>query len=145
MDEDFDEIQQETQMMQKYDYTDEDRIQMAIDEFYTVTKTLYGETERLTLDEKISHMKNIRNSIINITDTCLKKFNNKMIMKDFYKKLKEAKENAINNGSINKYKQYMNEIRVVQEFKEVKTNISDKLAIQLFEEWEKWELERRAK
>ena len=72
-------------------------------------------------------------------DTYLKKYDNNMIMKDFYKKLRTAKQKAIQGNKINKYNQYMNEIRVIQEFKGIDENIADKLAEQLFEQWKQWE------
>lgn len=109
--------------------TDEMRIQFALDEFYETMKTFDGSNEKL---EKICLM---RNNIINITDTYLKKFNNPGIMTDFYTRLKKAKHNAIKGTLINKYTQYMNEMRVIQEFKGIRENISDKLAEQLFNQW----------
>ena len=116
------------------DITDEDRIQRGINNFYTLTEMYDGDME------KIRQLKLIRNNVINMTDTYLKKFNNSFIMGDFYKKLKNAKKNAIENGYINKYKQYMNEIRVIQEFKGIQQDIAEKLGDQLFEKWNKWRI-----
>jgi len=116
------------------DITDVDHIQRGINNFYTLTEI---DDEGI---EKIRHLKLIRNNVINMTDTYLKKFNNDLIMKDFYKKLKNAKKNAIENGCINKYKQYMNEIRVIQEFKGISSDIAKKLGDQFFDLWNKWRI-----
>lgn len=109
------------------DITDEMRIQFAIDEFYEYIKGYDGEPE------KITRMKLMRNNILNIMDTYLKKFDNPLIMKDFRKRLIRAKQDATNNDKILKYNQFMNEIRVVQEFKGIKENIASKLADQIFQ------------
>ena len=108
----------EDMVLAEEDFTDEDRIQRGINNFYTLTE-MYDEDM-----EKIRQLKLIRNNVINMTDTYLKKFNNSFIMEDFYKKLKNAKKNAIENGYINKYKQYMNEIRVIHEFKGIQQDIA---------------------
>ena len=127
----MEEVQQEP-ILSSLDITDEMRIQFAIDEFYENMKGFDGE--------KITRVKLLRNNIINMMDTYLKKFNNQMIMKDFYKRLKEGKIKAGNNGRVNKYTQFMNEIRVVQEFKGIKENLAEKLSEQLFELFKKSEV-----
>ena len=107
--------------------TDEMRIQFGIDKFYELTE-IFDQSQ-----EHIRKLKHIRNNLINMMDTYLKKFQNDMIMKSFYDKLFLAKKIANNNGHPNKYYQYMLEIRVIQEFKGIRENIADKLADQLFE------------
>ena len=56
-----------------------------------------------------------------------------MILDEFYKKLKTAKEKAVRDGYINKYVWYMNEIRVIQEMKGIQEDISEKLAEQFIQ------------
>lgn len=102
--------------------TDEMRIQFAIDKFYETTEGFNRTPEQLR------HLRNLRNNIINMMDTYLKKFQNQEIMDDFYKRLAEAKDEATINGEINKYHQYMNEIRVIQELLGIRENIAYKLA-----------------
>jgi len=109
------------------DITDEMRIQFTIDKFYEILETFSGSNKQML------KLKILRNNLINMMDTYLKKFKNQIIMESFYKKLREAKKQATHNGSISKYYQYMNEIRVIQEFKGIQEDISDKLAEQLFE------------
>lgn len=111
------------------DITDEMRIQFAMDEMYEFTKQFDGEPE------KVTRLKLMRNNILNMMDTYLKKFDNELIMEDFHNKMLKAKQDATKNGRINKYVQFMNELRVVQEFKGIKENIADKLAEQLFNTW----------
>lgn len=123
-------------LIARQDLTDEMRIQFAIDEFYEYMKA-FDDTD----PDKITKVLLMRNNLVNMMDTYLKKFNNKLITQDFYSRLKKAKENAKHNGGINKYQQYMNEIRVIQEFKGVEENIVDKLAEQLINQWEQWETE----
>ena len=103
--------------------TDEGRIQIAINEFYESIKSYDDDIDKF---RKITIM---RNNIINMTDTYLKKFKNKLIMKEFYTRLKKAKKTAKN-----KYQQYMNEIRVIQEYKGIQENIADKLATEFVSE-----------
>lgn len=122
-------------ILAKQDLTDEERIFFAIDEFYEILKTLSDDDP-----DKYRFIVLIRNNIINMNLTYLKKFNNPLILKKFYKELKKAKENARNNGRINKYKQFMNEIRVVQDFRGVEEIIINELANYYFEQWENWEL-----
>ena len=117
----------ESPILAEQDITDEMRIQFTLDELYENLKSFDGD------DDKLRRIKLLRNNAINMMDTYLKKFDNKSIMDDFYQKLKNAKLNALNNGMINKYVQYMNEIRVVQEFKGIKENIAQKLGDQIFE------------
>jgi len=117
--------------------SDEMRIQFTIDEFYEITKRLEND------QDKIRALKLLRNIAINMMDTYLKKYDNNMIMKDFYEKLTKAKTKAIQGNKINKYQQYMNEIRVIQEFKGIDENIADKLAEQLFEQWKQWEINQK--
>ena len=109
------------------DMTDEMRIQFQIDKFYEYMETFTQE------QSQIRKIKLIRNNLVNMMDTYLKKFQNNLIMNSFYQKLQGAKIDSINNGFINKYYQYMNEIRVIQEFKGIQENIAEKLAEQLFE------------
>jgi len=136
----MEENNQNQQILSELDLTDEMRIQFAIDEFYEYTKQFDGSSE------KITRMKLMRNNILNMMDTYLKKFDNPLIMDDFHNKMLEAKNQATNNGRRNKYLQYMNEIRVVQEFKGIKENIADKLAEQLIEMWRNSEvIEREVK
>jgi len=118
--------EEQDRILASQDMTDEMRIQFAIDEFYEYVKGFDGESE------KITRLKLMRNNILNIMDTYLKKFDNKMIMDDFYKRLVKAKDNATRNNIVYKYNQYMNEIRVIQEFKGIKENIAQKLAEQIF-------------
>lgn len=118
----------ESPILAEQDITDEMRIQFVLDELYENLKSFDGYD-----DDKIRRIKLLRNNVINMMDTYLKKFDNKKIMSDFYSRLIGAKLTAINNGKINKYTQYMNEIRVVQEFKGIKENIAQKLGEQLFE------------
>lgn len=112
--------------------SDEMRIQFTIDEFYEITKRLEND------QDKIRALKLLRNIAINMMDTYLKKYDNQMIMKDFYTRLTMAKTKATVGNKINKYQQYMNEIRVIQEFKGIDENIAEKLAEQLFEQWKQW-------
>jgi len=128
------EEEQNQQYLADPNLTDEMRIQIAIDEFYDFVKTFDGESE------KITKMKLMRNNILNITDTYLKKFNNELILEEFRERLLDAKKNASNNGKINKYKQFMNELRVVQEYKGIQQNIAEKLAEQLFDLFKKSEV-----
>lgn len=112
------------------DITDEMRIQFNIDKFYEHTENFTQKKEQ------IRKLKLLRNNLINMTDTYLKKYKNTLITDSFYKKLEIAKKQATNGNKINKYNQYMNEIRVVQEFKGIQDeNISDKLAEQLIDIW----------
>jgi len=118
--------QEQNKVPAQLDLTDAMRIQLGVDEFYEFVKNFEGETE------KITRMKLMRNNILNMMDTYLKKFDNPLILKDFRQRLAKAKNNATNNGRIIKYNQYMNEIRVIQEFKGIKENISQKLADQIY-------------
>jgi hypothetical protein len=113
--------------MGNVEVTDEMRIQFAVDEFYEFMKTFDGSKD------KIQKARLQRNNILNMTDTYLKKFNNDNIMQDFYNRLIKAQQNAVRNGRLNKYTQWMNEIRVIQEFKGIQENIAEKLADQLFD------------
>ena len=121
------------------DITDEMRIQFQIDKFYEFIEGFNQE------QSQIRKIKLMRNNLVNMMDTYLKKFQNNLIMDSFYKKLKETKKNATSNGFVNKYNQYMNEIRVIQEFKGVKENIADKLAEQLIDLFRNSEVIERAK
>lgn len=121
--------EQSTEFIAPQDITDEQRIQNNINKFYEKTENFTQKRDQ------IRKIKLLRNNIINITDTYLKKFNNKKIIEDFYKKLKEAKKQATKNKKINKYNQYMNEIRVIQEFKGIKENLANDLADQLIGIW----------
>ena len=121
------EEEQNQQYLADPNLTDEMRIQIAIDEFYGFVKTFDGESE------KVTKMKLMRNNILNMTDTYLKKFNNELILEEFRERLSDAKKKASNNGKVNKYKQFMNELRVVQEYKGIQQNIAEKLAEQLFD------------
>jgi len=123
------ENQNQSRILSELDITDEMRIQFAIDELYEFMKQFDGESE------KVTRMKLMRNNILNMMDTYLKKFDNPLIMNDFHKKMREAKKNATNNGRIDLYLQVMNEMRAVQEFKGIKENIADKLAEQLIDTW----------
>lgn len=109
------------------DITDEMRIQFSIDEFYEFIKRFDDSNP-----EHITKILLMRNNLVNMMDTYLKKFQNSEIMKDFYERLKKARDNAIDGTKLNKYIQYMNEIRVVQEFKGIEENIAEKLADQVF-------------
>jgi len=128
------ENQNQSRILSELDITDEMRIQFAIDELYEFMKQFDGESE------KVTRMKLMRNNILNMMDTYLKKFDNPLIMNDFHKKMQEAKKNATNNGRIDLYLQVMNEMRAVQEFKGIKENIADKLAEQLIDTWRKSEV-----
>lgn len=121
------ELNTQQRVLAEMDITDEMRIQFAVDELYETMKTFDGD------NEKFRRIKLMRNNIVNMMDTYLKKFNNKPIMEDFYKKLERAKQQATNNGRVNKYIQFMSEMRVIQEFKGIKENIAEKLGEQLFE------------
>ena len=122
-------MDEETEILiARQDLTDEMRIQFAIDEFYESTKK-FDDTD----PEHLTKILLMRNNLVNMMDTYLKKFNNPLITKDFYKRLSKAEDDAKHKGFINKYSQYMNEIRVIQELKGVEENIADKLADQLFE------------
>ena len=123
------ENQSQSRVLSELDITDEMRIQFAMDEMYEFTKQFDGEPE------KITRLKLMRNNILNQMDTYLKKFDNELIMEDFHAKMLGAKQDATKNGRLNKYLQFMNEMRVVQEFKGIKENIADKLADQLFNMW----------
>ena len=112
----------------RQDLTDEMRIQFSIDDFYEFTKRFDDNDP-----DHVTKILLMRNNLVNMMDTYLKKFNNPEITKDFYQRLNKAEKKAINNGYINKYNQYMNEIRVIQEFKGIEENIVEKLAEQLFE------------
>lgn len=102
--------------------TDDDRIQNKINEFYDFILSFDGTSE------KILKLKIMRNNVLNMMDTYLKKFNSETITKEFYGKLKKARIDSIKNNKINKYTQYMNEIRVLQEYKGIQENIASKLA-----------------
>jgi len=123
------ENQNQSRVLSELDLTDEMRIQFAIDELYEFMKQFDGESE------KVTRMKLMRNNILNMMDTYLKKFDNPLIMEDFHSKMLRAKQDATKNGRVNKYVQCMNEMRVVQEFKGIKENIADKLAEQLIDTW----------
>ena len=129
-------MEEQSDLIARQDMTDEMRIQFAIDEFYEFMKSLDNYDP-----EKLIRALLMRNNLINMCDTYLKKFNNKLITDDFYSRLKTAKENARQNGGINKYHQYMNEVRVIQEFKGIEENIIDKLSEQLINQWVSWEEE----
>jgi len=122
------------EIIARQDLTDEMRIQFAIDDFYEFIKR-FDDSD----PDHITKILLMRNNLVNMMDTYLKKFNNILITNDFYSRLKKAEKEAINNGYINKYNQYMNEIRVIQEFKGIEENIVEKLAEQLFEQWKEWE------
>jgi len=113
---------EENNIIADQDMTDEMRIQFAIDKFYE-----FMESFKKT-NENVKKIKFMRNNLINMIDTYLKKFQNNLIMQNFYDRLTEAKENATVNGKLNKYLQCMNEIRVIQEFKGIRENIAYKLA-----------------
>lgn len=104
------------------DITDEMRIQFKIDEYYEFMDSYDGDPD------KFMKMKLKRNNILNMVDTFLKKYNNKSLIKEFYTHLREAKKKAIHNNKINKYEQYLNEIRVFQEYKGIQEYVADKLA-----------------
>jgi len=104
------------------DVTDEMRIQFTIDKFYENMEGFVADTDHLR------KLKLLRNNLVNMTDTYLRKFKNKLIIDSFYEKLKNARNQSVKNGMLNKYHQYMNEIRVIQEFKGIQENISEKLA-----------------
>jgi len=110
------------------DMTDEMRIQFTIDKFYEKMENLNQNKP-----EHIRQIKILRNNLVNMTDTYIKKFKNKLILDEFYKKLKTAKEKAVRDGYINKYVWYMNEIRVIQEMKGIQEDISEKLAEQFIQ------------
>lgn len=129
------ETQHNLQLIARQDITDEMRIQFAIDELYEFLKTIYDDDP-----DNLERVVLMRNNILNMMDTYLKKFNNPLIVDEFYKRLKKARENIKD-----KYQQYMNEMRVVQEFRGVEDLIVNKLAEQYFKEWEEWELKKRAK
>ena len=116
-------MEENEQILARIDLTDEMRIQFAIDEFYEFMKQYDGSRDKLV------KARLMRNNILNMMDTYLKKFQNDLIMQDFYKRLNEA----TNNGASSKYSQYMNEIRVIQEFKGIEENMADKLAEQFYE------------
>ena len=124
-----DENQNQSRILSKLDVTDETRIQFAMDEMYEFTKQFDGESE------KVTRLKLMRNNILNMMDTYLKKFDNGLIMEGFHDKMLKARQDATKNGKLNKYLQFMNEMRVVQEFKGIKENIANKLADQLIEIW----------
>ena len=123
------EQQNQNRIYSDLDITDEMRIQFAIDEFYESTKQYDGDSE------KTVRLKLMRNNIINMMDTYLKKFDNPLIMNDFRNRLIKAKKDATIGNRVHKYKQYMNEIRCIQEFKGIKENIANKLAEQLIDIW----------
>ena len=133
------EDEQYDMFLARQDLTDEMRIQFTIDEFYEFTKR-FDDSD----PEHITKVLLMRNNLVNMMDTYLKKFNNSLITKDFYNRLKKAKKDATNNGYINKYTQYMNEIRVIQEFKGIEENIVEKLAEQLFKIFKDSEVIERA-
>jgi len=112
--------------------TETQRIQQWIDKFYENNEQFTGETLQF------KRMRNIRNNIINKMESYLKTFRNQPIMDDFKKQLQQAYNDAISNGKLNRYKQYFNEIRVVQEFKAIEENLAEKLGEQYFQEWKKW-------
>lgn len=121
------ENENQPELIARQDLTDEMRIQFAIDDFYETIKKIDDDPDNVT---KILLM---RNNLVNMMDTYLKKFNNPLITRDFYNRLKKAEKDATYNDRINKYAQYMNEIRVLQEFKGIEENIVEKLAEQLFD------------
>lgn len=118
--------QQKNQQTQQYlgdlDISDEMRIQFSLDEFYNSIIGFEG------LPDQITKMKLRRNNLVNVMATYLKKFNNPDLMKEFYTNLKNAKEQATKKGRINKYQQYMNEIRVVQDYLKIRENLAEKVA-----------------
>ena len=100
--------------------TDEMKIGFTVDEFYEHLKNY--DTE------KMPQTKLQRNIMLNKVDSYLKKFNNEAIMNEYYERLKNAIKDATINGKIHKYQQFLNEIRVVQEYLGIRENISEKLA-----------------
>ena len=110
-------------------------IQLWIDKFYEINEKFTGQRDQF------NHLRNIRNNIKNKMDSYLKTFRNQPIMDDFYTQLIQARNDATIQGKLNRYKQYMNEIRVIQEFKGIQDNITEKLADQLYDQWTTWEEE----
>lgn len=117
---------EDEQRQQKYigdvDLTDEMRIQFSLDEFYNSMIGFEG------LPDQLTKMKLRRNNLVNVMATYLKKYNNPELMKEFYINLKKAKEQATKKHRINKYEQYMNEIRVVQDYLKIRENLAEKVA-----------------
>jgi len=113
--------------------TDEQRIQFNIDEFYQMMKSFANDPD------KVLQVKLMRNNIINMVDSYLRKFDNPAITKEFYRRLTIAKDHATKGNRVHKYNQYMNEIRLTQEYLGMSENIADKLAEQLFNQWKEWE------
>jgi len=118
---------EQNRYIEYYEFNDEEIIQININEFYEFTKHFDDHDP-----DHINKILLMRNNLVNMMDTYLKKFNNPLIIKEFYKLLNDAKNKSIKNGKINKYNQYMNEIRVIQEYKGMKEKLAEKLAKQLF-------------
>lgn len=116
----------------QHELTEEQRIQIWIDNFYALNEEFTGE------NAQFKRMRNIRNNIINKMESYLKTFRNNPILDEFKDSLKKAKTDAIHNNKLNRYHQYFNEVRVAQEFKSIEENLAEKLGEQLFDEWKKW-------
>ena len=120
------------------DVSDEMRINFAISEFNEVANTI----NRSNKSEIVSKLKARRNVLINMMQIYLAKFNNKPILDDFFAALSKAKKEAVVDGFLHKYLQFLNETRVIGTFLGIRENISDKLSEQLLsamktEEYEK--------
>ena len=92
--------------------SDEEKINSAISKFYDDANSINDDN----VDDVIERLHARRNVIINMMQVYLAKFNNKLITDDFDKALDKAKKDATDNGKLYKYDQYLNEIRVVGTF-----------------------------
>lgn len=109
------------------DVSDEMRIKFAISEFNEVANTI----NRSNKGEIVAKLKARRNVLINMMQIYLSKFNNQPIMDDFFDALSKAKKEAVVDGMLHKYLQFLNETRVIGTFLGIRENISDKLSEQL--------------
>ena len=121
------------------DLTDEMRIQFAIDELYAFLVS-FEPTKK-----NIRKAWSMRNNIKNMSESNLKKYKNDLIITEFSEQLKKAKEKAIKDGILNKYKQWMNEIGVFQDYKGINVNIVDILSNQLIKMFRKSDVIKRGK
>lgn len=125
----FDEIEVQKKVLADQDLSDEFQIKLAISEFYVVAKNINEDNK----DDIVEKLRAHRNVVINMMRVYLAKFNNNIIINDFEKELKKAKNDAIKNGKVHFYIQFLNEIQVVGTFLGIRENISEKLSEQILD------------
>jgi len=133
MDEDFDDIEAQKQVLADQDLSDEFQIRLAISEFYAVANNANEDN----YDDCIEKLKARRNVILNMMRVYLAKFNNKLILDDFEKEMKQAKKDVakkddnVRDGKLRPYPLFMEEMIVIGKFLGIRENISEKLSEQL--------------